>query len=57
MPAAMREVSRRRLENAKNIGAETVVTESPAEYEQLLALGDKAVRVLSAEEMVLENVK
>ena len=29
----------------------------PAEYEQLRALGDKAVRVLSAEEMVLENVK
>ena len=57
MPAAMREVARRRLENAKNIGAETVVTESPAEYEQLRALGDKAVRVLSTEEMILENLK
>lgn len=57
MPAAMREAARRRLESAKNIGAETVVTESPAEYEQLRALGDKTVRVLSAEEMVLENLK
>ena len=57
MPAAMREVARRRLDSAKNIGAETVVTESPAEYEQLRALGDGSVRVLSAEEMVLENLK
>ena len=57
MPEVMREVARRRLESAKNIGAETVVTESPAEYEQLRALGDGAVRVLSSEEMLLENLK
>lgn len=57
MPEVMREAARRRLENAKNIGAETVVTESPAEYEQLRALKDKAVRVISAEEMILENLK
>lgn len=57
MPGVMREVARRRLESAKSVGATAVVTESPAEYEQLRSLSDGEVRVLSAEEMIMENLK
>lgn len=57
MPSVMREVACRRLENAKNVGAETIVTECPSEYEQLREVKDKAIRIISAEEMILENLK
>lgn len=57
MPAVMREVARRRLENAKSIGAETLVTGSPAEYEQLCSVSEGTLRVISVEEMVLENLE
>lgn len=57
MPETMREVARRRLESAKNIGAETIVTESPDEFEQLHALQDTSVRIISVEEMILENLQ
>ena len=41
----------------KNIGAETIVTESPDEFEQLYALQDTSVRIISVEEMILENLQ
>lgn len=57
MPSVMREVACRRLENEKNVGAKTIVTECPSEYEQLREVKDKAIRIISAEEMILENLK
>ena len=56
MPEVMRETARRRLINAENAGAETLVAESPAEYIRLKAESGK-VRVITVQDMVLENIK
>lgn len=56
MPEVMRETARRRLINAENAGAETLVAESPAEYVRLKAESGK-VRVITVQDMVLENIK
>ena len=56
MPEVMRETARRRLINAENAGAETLVAESPAEYVRLKAESGK-LRVITVQDMVLENIK
>lgn len=52
MPDVMKAVAHDRIINAKNVGAEVIVTESPAEYELLSA--DGGIRVMSVEEVVLQ---
>lgn len=52
MPDVMRAVAHDRVINAKNVGAELIVTQSPAEYEMLKADGD--IQVMSVEEVVLK---
>jgi len=52
MPEVMEDVAARRVENAKNMGAEIIVTSSPAEYEMLKKVSDIPVKAI--EEVVLE---
>lgn len=52
MPDVMKAVAHNRVVNAKNVGAEVIVTESPAEYELLSA--DSSMKVMSVEEVVLQ---
>lgn len=52
MPDVMKAVAHERVINAKNMGAEVIVTESPAEYELLSA--DGSIQVMSVEEVVLQ---
>lgn len=48
----MKKVAHDRVINAKNVDAEVIVTQSPAEYELLSA--DGGIRVMSVEEVVLQ---
>ncbi len=52
MPEVMGTVAHSRVINARNAGAEAIVTQSPAEYELLSA--DGGIRVMSIEEVVLQ---
>lgn len=52
MPKVMADVAKSRIINAKNMNAEIVVTESPAEYELLKAVGE--IEIKSVEEVVLQ---
>lgn len=52
MPEVMRAVAHSRVVNAGNVGAEVIVTQSPAEYELLSA--DGGISVMSIEEVVLQ---
>ena len=57
MPSVMKRTAENRWERLKNTGSRTVVTESPAEYELLKEVCHEGCRVLSAEELILENMR
>lgn len=57
MPEAMAQVAACRIEQARRMDCKTLVTENPAEYELLKANCPKWLRVLSVEEMLLENMR
>lgn len=52
MPDIMKTVAHDRIVNAKNVGADVIVTESPSEYKMLSA--DGSIEVRTFEEVVLE---
>ena len=56
MPDVMTQVAKDRWFNGKNMDCKTVVTENPAEYVALKATCPDGYRVVSVEEMVLENL-
>ena len=56
MPEVMTQVAKDRWFNAKNMDCKTVVTENPAEYVALKATCPEGYRVISVEEMLLENI-
>ena len=56
MPDVMRQVALDRWQNAKNMGATTVVTENPAEYLSMKANAPEGMRAISIEEMIMENM-
>lgn len=56
MPNVMKQVALDRWFNAKNMDCKTVVTENPAEYVQLKETCPTGYRVISIEEMILENI-
>jgi hypothetical protein len=57
MPNVIKAVAENRLTDAKNMGVTTLVTENPSEYVALKAASDEGCRVISIEEMILENLK
>jgi Fe-S oxidoreductase len=57
MPNVIKAVAENRLTDAKNMGVTTLVTENPSEYVALKAASDEDCRVISIEEMILENLK
>ena len=56
MPNVISEVAKNRWLDAKNMDCYTLITESPAEYELLKANAPENCKVLSIEEMILENM-
>lgn len=56
MPKVMEQVAKDRWFNAKNMDCKTVVTENPAEYVALKATCPEGYRVISVEEMIMENM-
>lgn len=56
MPNVMTQVANGRWLNAKNMDCKTLVTENPAEYVALKATCPDGYRVISVEEMILENM-
>lgn len=56
MPSVMKAVALMRWDNAINMDCYTIVTESPAEYAALKATAPEGYRVISIEEMILENM-
>ncbi len=56
MPEVMTQVAKDRWTNAINMDCKTVVTENPAEYVALHATAPEGYRVISVEEMILENL-
>ncbi len=56
MPSVMTQVAKDRWLNAKNMDCKTLVTENPAEYVALKATCPDGYRVISIEEMILENM-
>ena len=56
MPDVMTQVAKDRWKNAENMGCKTLVTESPAEYVALKATAPQGYRVISVEEMLMENL-
>ena len=56
MPDVMTQVAKDRWFNAKNMDCKTVVTENPAEYVALKSTCPDGYRVISVEEMILENM-
>ena len=56
MPDVMTQVAKDRWFNASNMDCKTLVTENPAEYVALKATCPEGYRVLSVEEMILENM-
>ena len=57
MQEAMEKVALTRWKNAGGVGAKTVVTQSPCEYEMLKMTKPEGFNVITVEEMVLENLK
>lgn len=53
MPAVIAKVAAERIRNAKNVGADTLVTASVSEYAALKAVEQTAVKIVSLEELVL----
>lgn len=56
MPEVMTQVAKDRWTNAKNMDCKVVVTENPAEYVALKATCPDGYRVISVEEMIMENM-
>lgn len=56
MPNVIKQVALDRWTNAINMGCKTLVTENPAEYVMLKATAPENYRVISVEEMLLENM-
>ncbi len=56
MPDVMKQVAMDRWFNAKNMDCKTVVTENPAEYVALKATQPEGYRVITVEQMILENI-
>jgi Fe-S oxidoreductase len=56
MSDVMTQVAKDRWFNASNMDCKTLVTENPAEYVALKATCPEGYRVLSVEEMILENM-
>lgn len=56
MPAVIEAVAKMRWRDAGNMGGENIVTECPQEYAALKATCPEGCRVLSVEEMLLENM-
>lgn len=56
MPDVMTQVAEDRWFNAKNMDCKTIVTENPDEYVALKATCPEGYRVISVEEMILENM-
>ena len=56
MPNVIIQVAKDRWTNAKNMGCKTVVTENPAEYVALKETCPDGYRVITIEEMILENM-
>ena len=56
MPNVISIVAKNRWVDATNMGCTTLVTENPAEYELLKANAPDGCRVVSVEEMILENM-
>ena len=56
MPEVMKQVALDRWQNAKNMNCTTVVTENPAEYVALKATAPQGYRVLTVEQMIMENM-
>lgn len=56
MPDVIEQVAKDRWFNASNMDCKTVVTENPAEYVALKATCPEGYRVISVEEMILENM-
>ena len=56
MPEVITQVAKDRWLNAKNMDCKTLVTENPAEYVALKATCPEGSRVISVEEMLLENM-
>ena len=54
MPKVMKEVAESRWVNAKNMGAEILVTENPAEYELLKSVKPTDIELMTIEEVVLK---
>ena len=57
MPEVIKTVALNRWENVEGMGCKTVVTENPAEYVMLKATCPEGKKVISIEEMILENLK
>jgi hypothetical protein len=56
MPEVLVQVAKDRWTNAINMDCKTVVTENPAEYVALKATEPEGYRVISVEQMILENL-
>jgi Fe-S oxidoreductase len=56
MPDVMMQVAKDRWFNASNMDCKTLVTENPAEYVALKATCPDGYRIISVEEMILENM-
>lgn len=56
MPDVMRVVALDRWENVEGMECKTVVTENPAEYVMLKSTCPEGKRIISIEEMILENI-
>ena len=56
MPKVMEQVAIDRWFNAKNMDCKTVVTENPAEYVALKATCPEGYRVITVEQMLMENM-
>ena len=56
MPEVQKAVALNRWRDARNMNCTTVVTENPAEYEMLKETCPAGYRVISVEEMIMENL-
>lgn len=56
MPEKIALVAQKRWVNAKNMGCKTLVTENPDEHVLLIKTAPKGYKVLTIEEMILENL-
>ena len=54
MPKVMKDVAAARWINAKNMGAEILVTENPAEYALLKSVKPEDIKLMTIEEVVLK---